>query len=647
MDARTSRYHEVYARWQRDPQAFWGEAAQDIDWIERPKQVFDPAAGVYGRWFVGGVCNTCWNAVDRHVMQGRGEQAALIYDSPLAGEKRLITYHRLQVETQVLAAILRNFGVAHGDRVVLYMPMVPEAVIAMLACARIGAVHSVVFGGFAANELATRIDDAKPKAILSASCGLEPGRIVKYKPLLDEAIALAKHKPEACLILQRPQAEAALVSGRDHDWAKLRDEAIVFARSVYECVPVAATDPLYILYTSGTTGRPKGVVRDNGAHMVALKWSMRNLYGVEPGEVYWAASDVGWVVGHSYIVYAPLLHGCTSILYEGKPVGTPDAGAFWRVIAEHGCAAMFTAPTAFRAIKKEDPQGKLFANYDLTKFRTLFLAGERADPDTLIWAENLLNKPVIDHWWQTETGWAIAGNPVGLGQLPVKHGSPTVAMPGYDVRVVDERCNEVPAGTMGAIVLKLPLPPACLPTLWQADERFRESYLSEFPGYYKTADAGFKDADGYIYVMSRTDDIINVAGHRLSTGGMEEVLSGHKDVAECAVIGIADSLKGEVPCGFIVLKAGVNRPPAEIETECVALVREKIGPVAAFKLAIAVARLPKTRSGKILRGTMKKIADGEAWTMPATIDDPAILDEIGGALKAKGLSGVARERAAS
>jgi propionyl-CoA synthetase len=647
MDARTSRYHEVYARWQHDPQAFWGEAAQDIDWIERPTRVFDPDAGVYGRWFVGGVCNTCWNAVDRHVMQGRGEQAAIIYDSPLAGEKRTITYHRLQVETQVLAAILRNFGVAPGDRVVLYMPMVPEAVIAMLACARIGAVHSVVFGGFAANELATRIDDAKPKVILSASCGLEPGRIVKYKPLLDEAIALANHKPDACLILQRPQAEAALVSGRDHDWAKLRDEAIVFARSVYECVPVAATDPLYILYTSGTTGRPKGVVRDNGGHMVALKWSMQNLYGVEPGEVYWAASDVGWVVGHSYIVYAPLLHGCTSILYEGKPVGTPDAGAFWRVIAEHGCAAMFTAPTAFRAIKKEDPQGRLFANYDLTKFRTLFLAGERADPDTLIWAENLLKKPVIDHWWQTETGWAIAGNPVGLGQLPVKHGSPTVAMPGYDVRVVDERCNEVPAGTMGAIVVKLPLPPACLPTLWQADERFRESYLSEFPGYYKTADAGFKDADGYIYVMSRTDDIINVAGHRLSTGGMEEVLSGHKDVAECAVIGIADPLKGEVPCGFIVLKAGVNRPPAEIETECVALVRDKIGPVAAFKLAIAVARLPKTRSGKILRGTMKKIADGEAWTMPATIDDPAILDEIGGALKAKGLSGGARERAAS
>jgi len=637
MDARTSRYHEVYARWQRDPQGFWGEAAQAIDWIEPAKQVFDPDAGVYGRWFAGGVCNTCWNAVDRHVMQGRGEQAAIIYDSPLSGQKRTLTYYRLQVETQVLAAILRNFGVGKGDRVVLYMPMVPEAVVAMLACARIGAVHSVVFGGFAANELATRIDDAKPKVILSASCGLEPGRIVKYKPLLDEAIRLAGHKPDACLILQRPQEEATLVPGRDHDWAAVRDEAIVFARSVYDCVPVAATDPLYILYTSGTTGRPKGVVRDNGGHMVALKWSMHNLYGVEPGEVWWCGSDIGWVVGHSYIVYGPLLHGATSVLYEGKPVGTPDAGAFWRVISEHGAVAFFTAPTAFRAIKKEDPQGKLFASHDLSKFRTLFLAGERADPDTIQWAERLLKKPVIDHWWQTETGWCIAGNPVGLGQLPVKYGSPTVAMPGYDVRVVDEQCKELPAGTMGSIVIKLPLPPACLPTLWQADERFRESYLAEFPGYYKTSDAGFKDEDDYLYIMGRTDDIINVAGHRLSTGGMEEVLSAHKDVAECAVIGIADALKGEVPCGFVVLKAGVNRPVGEIEQECVGLVREKIGPVAAFKLAITVARLPKTRSGKILRGTMKKIADGETWTMPATIDDPAILDEIGAVLKAKGV----------
>jgi len=637
MDARSSRYYEVYSPWQRDPQGFWREAARDIDWIEPPKQVFDPNAGIYGRWFTGGVCNTCWNAVDRHVLKGRGEQAAIIYDSPLAGQKRSITYHRLQVETQVLAAILRNLGVEKGDRVVLYMPMVPEAVIGMLACARIGAVHSVVFGGFAANELATRIDDARPKVILSASCGLEVGRLVKYKPLLDEAIRLVRHKPEACLILQRPQEEAPLVAGRDHDWAKLRDEAIVFARSVYDCVPVEATDPLYILYTSGTTGRPKGVVRDNGGHMVALKWSMQNFYGIEPGEVYWAASDVGWVVGHSYIVYAPLLHGCTSILYEGKPVGTPDAGAFWRVIAEYGCVALFTAPTAFRAIKKEDPQGRLLAQHNLGKFRTLFLAGERADPDTVQWAEKLLNVPVIDHWWQTETGWAIAGNPVGLGRLPVKYGSAAVPMPGYQVEVMDDACKPVAANTIGSIVIKLPLPPACLPTLWQQDERFKESYLTEFPGYYKTADAGFKDEDGYIHVMSRTDDIINVAGHRLSTGGMEEVLSAHKDVAECAVIGVADPLKGEVPCGFIVLKTGVERPAAEIEQECVALVRDKIGPVAAFKLAIVVARLPKTRSGKILRGTMKKIADGETWTMPATIDDPAILEEIGAALHGKGL----------
>ena len=637
MEARTSRYHEVYARWQRDPEGFWADAAREIDWYETASQVFDPAAGVYGRWFVGGVCNTCWNAVDRHVLGGRAEQPAIIYDSAFAGTKRVITYARLQTETQILGAILRDFGVEKGDRVILYMPMVPEAVIAMLACARIGAVHSVVFGGFAANELATRIDDAKPKLVLSASCGIEPGRVVKYKPLLDQAIALATHKPDACIILQREQAPAELIPGRDHDWKALRDDAIVYAKSVWDCVPVAATDPLYILYTSGTTGRPKGVVRDNGGHMVALKWSMQNFYGVAPGEVFWAASDVGWVVGHSYIVYAPLLHGCTTILYEGKPVGTPDAGAFWRVISEHQCQTMFTAPTAFRAIKKEDPQGKLIAQYDLSKFRTLFLAGERADPDTVIWAEKLLKVPVIDHWWQTETGWAIAGNPMGLGALPVKHGSPTVAMPGYDLRIVDDACKEVAPGTMGSIVIKLPLPPSCLPTLWQADERFRESYLAEFPGYYKTADAGFLDADGYLYVMGRTDDIINVAGHRLSTGGIEEVLAAHQDVAECAVVGIKDAIKGEVPCGFVVLKAGVNREPSEIEQECVGLVREKIGPVAAFKLAITVARLAKTRSGKILRGTMKKIADGEPWTMPATIDDPAVLDEIGGALKGRGL----------
>jgi propionyl-CoA synthetase len=514
---------------------------------------------------------------------------------------------------------------------------VPEALFAMYACARIGAIHSVVFGGFAAKELATRIDDAKPKLILSASCGIEVARVVPYKPLLDAAIDLSTAKPQACLILQRPQCEAPLTAGRDYDWASLRDKALAANKSA-PCVPVLATDPLYILYTSGTTGIPKGVVRDNGGHMVALAWSMKNHYDVNPGEVYWAASDIGWVVGHSYIVYAPLFHGCTTILYEGKPVGTPDAGAFWRVISEHKCAAMFTAPTAFRAIKKEDPQGKLFAQYDLSHFRTLFLAGERADPPTIEWAEALLKRPVIDHWWQTETGWAIAGNPMGLGMLPVKHGSPTVAMPGYDVRIVDEQVKEVPAGQMGSIVVKLPLPPSCLPTLWQHDERFKESYLSEFPGYYKTADAGFKDEDGYLFIMGRTDDIINVAGHRLSTGGMEEVLASHKDVAECAVIGIADALKGEVPCGFIVLKAGVNREPTEIEREIVALVREKIGPVAAFKLAITVPRLPKTRSGKILRGTMKKIADHEPWSMPATIEDPKVLDEVGEALKGKGIA---------
>jgi len=636
MDARTSRYHEAYARSLADPEGFWGEAAQAIDWYAPAKKIFDADAGVYGHWFSGAWCNTCYNAIDRHVERGRAEQAAIIYDSPVTQAKRVITYAELLREVATLAAVLRDFGVDKGDRVILYMPMVPEALFAMYACARIGAIHSVVFGGFAAKELATRIDDAKPKLILSASCGIEVARVVPYKPLLDAAIDLAQANPQACLILQRPQAEAPLTAGRDHDWASLRAAAIAANKSA-PCVPVLATDPLYILYTSGTTGIPKGVVRDNGGHMVALAWSMQNLYGVEPGDVYWAASDIGWVVGHSYIVYAPLFHGCTTILYEGKPVGTPDAGAFWRVIAEHRCAAMFTAPTAFRAIKKEDPQGKLLARYDLNNFRTLFLAGERADPDTIAWAENLLKVPVIDHWWQTETGWCIAGNPMGLGALPVKHGSPTVAMPGYDVRIVDEQCRELPAGQMGSIVVKLPLPPSCLPTLWQQDERFRESYLAEFPGHYKTADAGFKDADGYLFIMGRTDDIINVAGHRLSTGGMEEVLASHNDVAECAVIGIADQLKGEVPCGFIVLKSGVNREPSEIEQEIVALVRERIGPVAGFKLAITVPRLPKTRSGKILRGTMKKIADGEQWTMPATIEDPKVLDEIGGALKGKGV----------
>lgn len=638
MDTKTnSRYPEVYARSLRDPIGFWGEQAEAIYWIEKPKTIFDPKAGVHGRWFTDGVCNTCWNAVDRHVNAGRGEQAAFIYDSPVTGTKRKISYNELLDEVKAFGAVLRDFGVEKGDRVIIYMPMVPEALIAMLACARIGAVHSVVFGGFASKELATRIDDAKPKVILSASCGVEPGRTVAYKPLLDEAIKLSQEKPQAVILLQRPQQEGSMVTGRDHDWAALRAAAIRDKKTA-DCIPCLATDPLYIIYTSGTTGIPKGVERDNGGHMVALNWSMKGIFGIEPGETWWAASDIGWVVGHSYITYAPLFHGCTAILYEGKPVGTPDAGAYWRVIAEHGVVALFTAPTAFRAIKKEDPQGKLLAGKNLSKFRTLFLAGERADPDTIKWAENLLHVPVIDHWWQTESGWPMVSNPVGLGAMPVKYGSPTVPVPGYDVRIVDEQAKEVKRGTMGAVVVKLPLPPGFMPTCWKQDERFKEAYLSEFPGYYKTSDAGYKDEDGYLFIMGRTDDIINVAGHRLSTGGMEEVLSSHQDVAECAVIGVADDLKGEVPCGFLVLKAGVNKPAEEVEKEVVALVREKIGPVAAFKLAIVVNRLPKTRSGKVLRGTMKKIADSQPWTMPATIDDPAILGEIGTALKGRGLA---------
>jgi propionyl-CoA synthetase len=630
----TSRYHEVHARSLSDPEGFWGEAAKAIDWIEPAKTVFDPSMGLYGRWFAGGVLNTCFNALDRHVARGRADQVALIHDSPLTGTIRKFTYAELLRETQLLGAVLQDLGVGKGDRVILYMPMVPEAVVAMLACARIGAVHSVVFGGFAAKELATRIEDCQPKLILSASCGYEPGRIVHYKPLLDDAIALASVKPEACIILQRPDHGCDLIAGRDHDWAELRSAAMAANKSA-DCVPVLATDQLYILYTSGTTGKPKGVMRDNGGHAVALAWSMHNLYGVKPGEVWWCGSDIGWVVGHSYIVYAPLIHGATTIMYEGKPVGTPDAGAFWRVIAEHKAVAFFTAPTAFRAIRKDDPDGTFIRKYDLSHFRTLFLAGERADPPTVEWAEQQLKVPVIDHWWQTETGWCIAGNPVGLGLLPVKHGSPTVPMPGYKVEVVDEAAKPLPAGTMGSIVIKLPMPPACLPTLWQQDERCNEAYFNEFPGYYKTSDAGYLDDDGYVYVMGRTDDIINVAGHRLSTGGMEEILASHPDVAECAVLGVKDTIKGEVPCGFLVLKAGVTRTNAEIEKEVVALVRDKLGPVAAFKLAIAVTRLPKTRSGKILRGTIKKIADGESWSMPATIEDPKALDEIGVALKGR------------
>ena len=632
----TSRYREVYAEWQRNPENFWAEAAREIDWITPPTRIFDEKAGVYGHWFPDAECNTCWNAVDRHVASGRGTQDAVIYDSPLAGAKRRITYAQLLDEVSTLAAVLGDLGVGKGDRVIVYMPMIPEALFAMLACARIGAIHSVVFGGFAAKELATRIDDAAPRAVLTASCGIEPGRLVPYKPLLDEAIRLASVKPDAVLLLQREQAQASMIAGRDHDWTTCVEAARAAGQRT-DCVALKATDPLYVLYTSGTTGIPKGVVRDNGGHMVALKWTMKNLYGMDPGEVFWAASDVGWVVGHSYIVYAPLLHGATTVIYEGKPVGTPDAGAFWRMIEEYDIAALFTAPTAFRAIKKEDPNAEHLKRYKLKSLRTLFLAGERADPDTVQWAERILGVPVIDHWWQTETGWCIVGDPVGLGMLPIKHGSPTVPMPGYDVRIVDEAAQPVADGQMGSIVIKLPLPPGALPTLWQNDARMRESYLTEFPGYYKTADAGYRDGDGYLYIMGRTDDIINVAGHRLSTGGMEEVLASHQDVAECAVIGIKDALKGEQPCGFVVLKSGVTREPALIEKELVALVRDRIGPVAAFKIAVTVARLPKTRSGKILRGTMKKIADGDEWTAPATIDDPAILDEIQASLKAKGV----------
>ena len=633
----SSRYHEVYAAWKADPQAFWAEAARDIDWINLWDKVFDPNAGEYGRWFTGAECNTAYNCLDRHVLRGRGQQKALIYDSPVTKTTKSYTYAELTHEVATLGGVLQDLGIKKGDRVILYMPMVPEAAIAMLACARIGAVHSVVFGGFAASELATRLNDSKPVAILTASCGIEGSRVIAYKPLLDKAIELAEHKVATCVILQRPQAEASMIGGRDHDWADLVRDAKARGRKA-GCVTVAATDPLYILYTSGTTGQPKGVIRDNGGHMVALKWTMRNHYGIEPGEVFWAASDVGWVVGHSYIVYAPLLHGATTILYEGKPVGTPDAGAFWRVIAEHKVSAMFTAPTAFRAIKKEDPAGEHIKRYDLSAFRTLFLAGERADPETIKWAEAKLGVPVIDHWWQTETGWAIAGNPVGLGTLPVKYGSPTVPMPGFELHCLDEKGVPVPAGQPGTLAIKLPLPPSSLPTLWNANERFRKSYLADFKGYYTTSDAGYIDADGYVFVMARTDDVINVAGHRLSTGQMEEVVAKHKDVGESAVLGVADELKGQIPVGFIVLNAGVNRSAEVIEAEVIKLVRDEIGPVAAFKQVITVKRLPKTRSGKILRGTLRAIADGEAWKMPATIDDPVILDEITEAMQSRGMA---------
>lgn len=631
-------YDTAYQAWQSDPVAFWEEAGKGIDWFTPATQVFNPDSGVYGRWFDGATCNTCYNCVDRHVEAGHGDRLALIYDSPVTDTVARYSFTELQTEVSALAHVLRNLGVEKGDRVVIYMPMVPQAVFAMLACGRLGAIHSVVFGGFAANELATRIDDAAPKAIISASCGIEPGRVVAYKPLLDEAIEISSAKPEACLILQRNVHPCDLTDGRDHDYA-IRVDAAKAAGQGTACVAVAATDTLYILYTSGTTGQPKGVVRDTGGHMVALKWTMEHHYGLNPGEVFWAASDVGWVVGHSYICYGPLLHGCATVMYEGKPVGTPDAGAFWRVIQDHKVAALFTAPTAFRAIKKEDPKGALIDQYDLSAFRALFLAGERSDPATIEWAQDKLDRPVIDHWWQTETGWAMSGNPLGLGAFPIKLGSPGKPMPGYDIDVLDDEGNPVPPGTLGNIVCKLPLPPSGFPTLWNAPDRFISSYMAEFPGYYATSDAGIIDEDGYVFIMARTDDIINVAGHRLSTGAMEEVIASHPDIAECAVVGKADALKGQMPLGFYVTNDGADRAADELEKELVQLVRSKIGAVAAFKTALPVIRLPKTRSGKVLRGTMQKIADREEFKMPAAIDDPAILNEITDALQARNLIG--------
>ncbi|MDX6751515.1 propionyl-CoA synthetase [Geminicoccaceae bacterium 1502E] len=624
-------FEQVYARSLAEPEAFWSEAATALHWDRPWRRVLNFDRPPFARWFEGGMLNTCHNAVDRHVADGRGGQPALIHDSPVTGTVRSFSFAELKDLVARFAGVLAGCGVGKGDRVILYMPMVPEAVIAMLACARIGAVHSVVFGGFASHELAARIDDAQPTVVVSASCGVEGSRVIAYKPLLDAALAEARHQPRHCVILQRPQAKAEMTEGRDLDW-----DTRMAGASPVPCVPVEATDPLYILYTSGTTGRPKGVVRDNGGHAVALLWSMRNIYGMAPGEVFWAASDVGWVVGHSYIVYGPLLNGNTTILYEGKPVGTPDPGAFWRVASQHKVAALFTAPTAFRAIKKEDPQGLHIGRHDLSAFRTLFLAGERCDPDTLAWAREKLRVPVIDHWWQTETGWSICANCTGIEALPVKPGSPTLPVPGYDVRVLDEEGRALPAGRIGAICIRLPMPPGCLPTLWRDDERFEEAYMRRFPGYYLTGDAGYRDEDGYVFVMSRIDDVINVAGHRLSTGAMEEVLAAHPDVAECAVIGVADQLKGELPLGLVVLKSGVERADAEICEELVRKVREAIGPVAAFKLAAVVPRLPKTRSGKILRGTMKKIADGRPFEAPATIDDPMILEEIREALRRLG-----------
>ena len=624
-------YKDVYEGWKADPEGFWMEQARAIDWVTPPsKALFADNAPLY-EWYKDAQVNTCWNAVDRHVEAGNGDRVAIIHDSPVTNTVHKITYAELQTRVASLAGALRAKGVTKGDRVIIYMPMVPEALEAMLACARLGAIHSVVFGGFAAHELAVRIDDCTPKAIIAGSCGIEPGRVVHYKPLVDAAIEQASHKPDFCVIFQREQEVAQLIPGRDLDW-----HAFQYGVEPAECVPVPGDHPAYILYTSGTTGQPKGVIRPTAGHLVALNWTMKNVYNVDPGDVFWAASDVGWVVGHSYICYAPLIHGNTTVVFEGKPVGTPDAGTFWRVIQDHNVRSFFTAPTAFRAIKREDPKGEFRAKYDLTCLRALYLAGERADPDTIIWAQDLLKVPVIDHWWQTETGWPIAANPLGLDPLPVKIGSPSVALPGWDVQILDEAGHPQGPGTLGAIAVKLPLPPGTLPTLWNAEARYRKSYLAHFPGYYETGDAGMIDEDGYLYIMARTDDVINVAGHRLSTGAMEEVLASHPDVAECAVIGVTDELKGQLPMGFLCLTKGVNRPHADIVKECVKLVRDQIGPVAAFKLALVVDRLPKTRSGKILRATMVKIADGQDFKMPATIDDPAILDEIRSALQTIG-----------
>lgn len=624
-------YQQAYEESMKHPDTFWGRAAGDVVWYKKYSAVLDDSRKPFYRWFVDGEMNTCYNALDYHIEQGRGDQTAIIYDSPVTGVVRKISYRELRDEVARFAGLLKSRGIKQGDRVIVYMPMIPQAAVAMLACARIGAIHSVVFGGFAPNELAVRIDDAKPKIIVSASCGIEGKKTIEYKPLLDKAIELAKNKPEHCIIYQREQAASPLVPGRDLDWAKEAGTA-----APVECVPVKSTDPLYILYTSGTTGLPKGVVRDNGGHAVALKWSMKNIYGMKPGEVFWAASDVGWVVGHSYIVYAPLLYGCTTIMFEGKPVGTPDAGAFWRVIQDHDVKVLFTAPTAFRAIKKEDPNGELFRKYALPGFRYLFLAGERLDPDTYQWASKLLNKPVVDHWWQTETGWAIAANCMGLEQFPIKAGSPTKAVPGYQVDIIDSDGKKLPPETEGLVAIRLPLPPGTLPTLWQNDVKYRESYTDMFPGYYFTGDGGYVDTDGYLYIMGRVDDVINVAGHRLSTGTMEEVISQHPDVAECAVIGAADDFKGQLPLGFVVLKQGVKKDDAVIIKELVDMVRDQIGAVAVFKQAVVVKRLPKTRSGKILRSTMRKIADAQEFSIPSTIDDPAILGEIESAIKTLG-----------